>query len=139
MGESVAGGAGFDDGGVVGEAVDDGGAEAGVGEGFGPAAEGFVGGDRDGGFLFAFGEDLEQQFGASAVELEVAELVEAEQVDAPVAGDDLGEGAVVVGFGEFVHEPGGEHVADPVAGFGGGGADADQQVGFPGSGVADQA
>ena len=69
MGEAVAGGAGFDDGSAVGEAVDDRGAQAGVGEGLGPAAERFVGGDRDGGLLFAFGEDLEQQFGAAPVEL----------------------------------------------------------------------
>lgn len=61
--ESVAGGSGFDDGATVGETVDDGGAQAGVGEGFGPAGEGFVGGDRDGVLLFAFGEDLEEEFG----------------------------------------------------------------------------
>ena len=48
VGESVAGGAGFDDVAVVGESVDDGGAEAGVGEGLGPAGERFVAGDRDG-------------------------------------------------------------------------------------------
>ena len=71
MGEAVAGGASLDDGGVVGEPVDDRGAQAGVGEGFGPAAEGFVGRDRDGGLLFAFGEDLEQEFGAAPVESEV--------------------------------------------------------------------
>src|SRR5215470_3493464 len=53
-------GAGFDDVAAEGEPVDDGGAEAGVGEGLGPAAEAFVGGDRDAVFLLAFGEDLEQ-------------------------------------------------------------------------------
>ena len=37
MGEAVAGGAGFDDLSVEGEPVDDGGAEAGAGEGLGPA------------------------------------------------------------------------------------------------------
>ena len=46
-------GAGLDDVGVVGEPVDDGGAEAGVGEGGGPFAEGGVGGDRDGGAFLA--------------------------------------------------------------------------------------
>ena len=89
MGEAVAGGAGLDDGAVVGEAVDDGGAEAGVGEGLGPAAEGLVRRDGDGGLLLALGEDLEQEFGAAPVELEVAQLIETEQVDAAVAGDDL--------------------------------------------------
>jgi hypothetical protein len=132
-------GAGLDDGGVVGEPVDDRGAQAGVGEGLGPAAEGFVGRDCDGGLLFAFGEDLEEEFGAAPVELEVAQFIQTEQVDPAVAGDDFGEGSVVLGFGELVDEPGGEDVADPVAGFGGGGPEPDQQVRLPGAGVADQA
>ena len=34
-------------------------------------------------------ENVEQQFGAAAVELHVAELVDAEQVHPPVAGDGL--------------------------------------------------
>jgi hypothetical protein len=62
--------------GVEGEPVDDGGAEPGVGEGGRPLGEGGVGGDRDGGAFLAFGEYLEQQLGAAAVELEVAELVD---------------------------------------------------------------
>ena len=41
--------------------------------------------------LLAFGEDLEEQFGAAAVEFHVAEFVDAEQVDAAVAGDGLGQ------------------------------------------------
>jgi hypothetical protein len=75
--------------------------------------------------FLAFGEDLEQQLGAAPVEREVAELVEAEQVDPAVAGDDLGQLPVVGGLGEFVDQPGGEHVADPVAGLGRGGAERD--------------
>ena len=50
-----------------------------------------VGGDRDGVLLLAFGQDLEQQLGAAAVEFHVAELVDAEQIDAAVAGDGLGQ------------------------------------------------
>ena len=67
VGESVGVGAGFDDGGVVGEAVDDRCAQAWVGEGVGPGGEGLVGRDRDGVLLLAFGEDLEQQFGTAPV------------------------------------------------------------------------
>lgn len=37
--------------------------------------------------FLAFGEDLEEQFSAAAVEFHVAELVDAEQVDTAVAGD----------------------------------------------------
>jgi hypothetical protein len=63
-----------------------------------------VGGDRDGVLLLAFGEDLEEQLGAAAVELHVAELVDDEQVDAAVAGDGLGELFLVGGFDELVHQ-----------------------------------
>lgn len=64
---------------------------------------------------------------------------DAEQVDAAVAGDGLGEDFLVRGPDEFVHEPGGEGVFDPVALLGRGGAETDEQVGFAGSGVADEA
>jgi hypothetical protein len=50
--------AGLDDLAVEGEAVDDGGTEARVGDGFGPAGERLFGGDRDGGLLLPVGEDL---------------------------------------------------------------------------------
>ena len=68
----------MDDVGVEGEPVDDGRAQPGVGEGVGPFGERGVGGDRDGGAFFAFGEDLEEEFGAAAVEFEVAQFVQAE-------------------------------------------------------------
>lgn len=74
--EPVAVGAGLEDVGVEGDAVDDGGDEPGVGDDGAPFAEGQVAGQGDAGFLFAFGEDLEQQLGAAGVELDVAELVD---------------------------------------------------------------
>jgi hypothetical protein len=39
-------------------------------------AEGQVGGDRDGGPFFAFGDDLKEQFGSARVDLDVSELIE---------------------------------------------------------------
>ena len=62
--------------------------------------------------VLAFGEDLEQQLGAAAVELEVAQLVQAEQVDAAVAGDGAGQGLVVGGLDELVDQRGRGDVAD---------------------------
>src|SRR6516162_6785661 len=132
-------GAGGDDVRLEGEPVDDGRAEPRVGEGAGPFAEGGVGRDRDGGAFLAFGEDLEQQLGAAPVQLEVTQLVQAEQVDAAVAGDGAGQGLVVGGLDEFVDQRGGGDVPDPVTVLGGGGAQPDQQVGLAGAGVADQA
>ena len=124
--------------GVEGDPVDDGGDEAGVGDDLAPFAERQVRGHGDGGFLFSFGEDLEQQFGASGVELDVAELVEAEQVESAVAGDDARQASVVGGFGEFVDQLGGGGVADPASLLAGGDAEPDEEMAFPGAGVAEQ-
>jgi hypothetical protein len=88
--------------GVEGDAVDDRGDQAGVGEHRAPLAEGQVAGRRDAGAFFAFGDDLEQQFGAAGVDLDVADLVEAEQVESAVAGDNAGQDAFVGGLDEFV-------------------------------------
>jgi hypothetical protein len=77
--------------GAVGDAVDDGGDEAGVGEDGALFAEREVGRDRGGGFFFSFGDDLEEQLSAFGVDLDVAGFVEAEQVQAAVAADDAGQ------------------------------------------------
>src|SRR6266545_3718039 len=50
---------------------------------------GLVGGDGHAGLFLPLGQDLEQQLGAAPVESHVAELVDAQQVDAAVAGDGL--------------------------------------------------
>jgi hypothetical protein len=60
VGQPVGVGAGLDDVAAEGEPVDDGGAEPGVGERFGPARKGVVGGDGYGVLLLPFGEDLEK-------------------------------------------------------------------------------
>jgi hypothetical protein len=121
MGKSVAGGACLDDLAVEGEPVDDGGAKSGVGEGLGPAGERLVGGDRDGGLFLPFGEDLEQQLSAAAVEFEVAELVADEEIDPAVASDRLRQLFLVGGLDELVDQLGCEDVADRVPGLRGGG------------------
>src|SRR5262249_49673559 len=73
--EPVGLGAGLEDVGVEGDPVDDGGNEPGVGEDGSPFAERQVRADRDRGFLVPFGDDLEQQFGAAGVDLDVAQLI----------------------------------------------------------------
>jgi hypothetical protein len=62
--------------GVEGDAVDDRGDQAGIGEYGAPFAERQVGPDADGGAFLAFGDDLEEELGAARVDLDVAELVE---------------------------------------------------------------
>jgi hypothetical protein len=117
--------------GVEGDAVDDGGDEAGVGDDGAPLAEGEVAGQRDAGLLFSFGQDLEQQLGAAGVELDVAELVEAEEIEAAVAGDDAREASFVGGFGELVDELCGGGIADAASLFAGGDPEADEEVVLP--------
>ena len=41
-------------------------------------------------FSSLLGEDLEQQLGAAPVQLDIAQLVQAQQVDPPVPADYLG-------------------------------------------------
>ena len=139
MGEAVGIAPGVDNVAAEGEPVDDRGAEPRVGEGLGPAGERFVGRDRDGVLLFPFGEDLKEELGAAAVKFHVSKLIDHKQIDPPVSGDGAGEGFVVGGFDELVYQPGGEAVSDPEALLGRGGAEADEEVRFPGSGVADPA
>ena len=53
-------------------------------------AEGEVGADGDAGAFVSFGDDLEQQFGSAGVDLDVAQLVEQQQVQAGVSTNDAG-------------------------------------------------
>ena len=71
-------------------------------------------------------------------EVDVAELVEAEQIEPAVAGDQARERALVGGFGQFVHERGRRRVAHPQPALAGGHAEADQQVRLAGAAVAEQ-
>jgi hypothetical protein len=71
-------------------------------------------------------------------DLDVAEFVQAEQVEAAVAADDAGKDAVVGGFGELVDQAGGGDAADPAALLAGGLAQADQQAVIAGAAVAEQ-
>jgi hypothetical protein len=64
-------GAGVDDVGAVGESVDDGLGEAGVGEHLGPFPEGEVGGEDQRAAFVAFGEDLEDELGGAVGQREV--------------------------------------------------------------------
>jgi hypothetical protein len=42
-------------------------------------------------FFLVLGQNPEQQFGAARLQLHMAELVNAEKIDASVAGNDLGQ------------------------------------------------
>jgi hypothetical protein len=100
--------------------------------------EGRVAHDRDRGALLALGQDLEEEFGGSLVEVDVAELIDREEVESAVAGDGLGEVELVGCLGEFVGELGAGDVADPVAVLGCGDAGADEEVGLAGAGIPKQ-
>ena len=83
-------------------------------------------GDRR--LLLALGQNLEQELRAACVELDVAELVEAQQLQSPIAGHDAAQSPLVGSFHELVHELGGGDVADTAALFARRNAGAYQQV-----------
>jgi hypothetical protein len=68
--------AGVDDVRPVGDAVDDGLREAGVGKYLGPLPVGEVGGDDQAGALVALGDDLEDELGGTLGQREVAKLID---------------------------------------------------------------
>ena len=89
--------------------------------------------------LLALGQDLEQQLSPSGVELDVAELVEAQQVEPAIAGHQPGQSPFVGRLGQFVDQCGAGDVAHRLALLAGGHAEADEQVALAGSAVAEQA
>ncbi|OBF62449.1 hypothetical protein A5756_00945 [Mycobacterium sp. 852002-53434_SCH5985345] len=93
-----------------------------------PFAEGQVGNDRDPGAIFAFGDDLEEQFRSARVDLDVSDLVEAEQIQASVASHDARQDPFVGGFDEFGDQLRGGDVAGPAALFAGRQPQPDEQA-----------
>jgi len=87
---TIRGRSGLDDVGPEGQPIDDRGGQARVSERLTPLGKGRVGGHGDRGPLVAFGQNLEQEFGTPAIQMEV-ELIETEQVQAPITADDSGE------------------------------------------------
>jgi hypothetical protein len=76
--------------GVEGDSVHDRGDQAGIGHDGSPLAEREVGADADAGAFLSFGDDLEQQFGSAGVDLDVAQFIDQQQVQAGVSTDDAG-------------------------------------------------
>src|SRR5436305_10656343 len=83
--------AGVDDVRAVGEPVDDGLRESGVGEYLGPFSEREVGGDDQAAAFVSLGEDLEDELGGAVRQRQIAQLVTQQQLDPGVAADDPGE------------------------------------------------
>ena len=77
--------------GADGDAVDDGGHEARVGEDAAPFRERQVRGDGNAGAFLRSGDDPGEKACLRGVDLKIAEPVEAEQVESAVAGVTRGE------------------------------------------------
>src|SRR5580658_10688595 len=80
-------GAGLDDERPKREAIDNGCRQAWIDEGLPPLRERGVAGHGHRRPLLSFGQYLEQQLGAAGVEMDVAELIEAQKLVSSVAGD----------------------------------------------------
>ena len=130
--------AGVDDVCLVGDAVDDGFGEAGVGEDLGPFAEGQVGGDDQAAAFVALADDLEDELGGAFGQVQVSELVKDHQLGAGVAADDPGEFAAAVGFLQLVGEAGEGGEADAAALLAGADREAGGEHRLAGAALADE-
>ena len=130
--QSEALGPGLDDVGVECQPIDDGGDQAGITDDLTPFGEGEVRGGGHRCLLLAFGQDLEQQLSSFGVELDIAELVEAEQVEAPKTSNQSRQPAFVCCFGQFVDQGGAGDIAHSLALFTGRHAKADEQMALAG-------
>src|SRR5690606_4537458 len=98
---------GRDDGGAVGEAIDERGGELLVsGEDLGPLAEGEIGRDDDGAALVARREEIEEELASGAIEGDEAELVDDEELEASETALEARELALVAGFEQGADEVG---------------------------------
>jgi hypothetical protein len=121
-------GAGVDNVRAVGEAVDDGFREPGVGEHLGPFSERQVGGHDQAAAFVSFGEDLEDELGGAVGQRQVAQLVQADEFGAGVAANDACELAAAVGFLQFVRESGERGEPDAAALLAGADRQGDREV-----------
>ena len=122
----------------VGQPVDQRLTQPRVGEDLPPLGERQVGGDDDRGPLGAIGDHLEQQLGADLGERHVAELVDADQLDALPASERPAQGVGGAGLDQLVDQGGRGGEAHPAALLAGGDAQPRGQMGLAGAGFADQ-
>jgi len=122
--------------GAVGDTVEEGLAEAGVGEDRRPLRERQVGGDDDGGLLCPIGDDLEEHLGSDLGQGNVAHLIEGDQVPLLPSGESAAELAVVAGFDEFVDESGDGGESDSLVLAACFDTECGHQVSLAGAGVA---
>lgn len=123
-----------DDVGVVDESVDHGGGCDVVPGRFAPAAEGFVGGDDQGGPCVAGGHELEEQVGRFGFEGDVPDLVDDDQRVPAHAAQLVLQAPVVVRCGEAVDPLAGGGEQHPVPGLAGADRDAGGQLSLAGAG-----
>ena len=123
---------------MVGEPVEQCGGHLGIAEDAGPFAEGQVGGDDDRCAFIEFADQMEQELSACLGEWQVTQFVEDQEIE---TGDQIGGPALPVSARlgiqfvdqiDDIEEPSPGSVADTCP------DDADSQMGFAGSGPADQ-
>jgi len=130
--------AGLDDVAVMGEAVEKGGGHLCVGEDGRPFCEGEIGRDQDGCSFVELADQVEQQLPASLCEWQISEFIDDHQIDAaePVC-ETAGLSFAQFGFQSIdqvnrTEEPDTGSLVHDV------GADRDSEMGFPGTGPANE-
>lgn len=124
--------------GLVGEPVEDSLAQPGVGKDLWPLRERQVGGDDHGGLFGPVGDDLEEQFGGHLGQRDIAEFVDDDQIHAGPALEHASEALFALRFDELVDQRGGGGKANAFSLAAGGDGQPRCQMGFSGTGLADQ-
>src|ERR1700689_562627 len=106
LAQPVAGALDLHDDGVVKQAVEQSGGDAGIAENVAPLGKAAIGGGDHGAALVSCGAELEEQIAAPGPDGQVADLVDDEQRGAREEADALVQPALVLGAGELASQIG---------------------------------
>jgi hypothetical protein len=123
---------------LVGEPIEQGLAEPGVGEDLRPLGEGQVGGYDDGGLFGSLCDHLEEQLGGDFGQRDIAEFIDDDQLHAGLAGQHAPQTLLPLRFDELVDQRSGCGKAHSSALTTGGDRQAGGEMTLAGAGVADQ-
>jgi len=123
---------------LVGEPVEHGLAEPGVGKDLRPLGEGQVGGDDHGGLFRPLGDDLEEQFGGHFCQRHITEFIDNDQFNAGPTGQHAAQALFPLRFDQLVDQRGGGGEAHSPPLTAGGDGQAGSEMTFASAGVPDQ-
>jgi hypothetical protein len=123
---------------LVGEPIEHGLAEPGVGEDLRPLGEGQVGCYDDRSLFGSLRDHLEEQLGSDFGQRDITEFIDDDQIHAGPAGQHAAQTLLPLRFDELVHQRRGGRKAHSPALTTGGDSQAGRKMTLAGAGIADQ-